>query len=137
MSTLLHRAKIIAGTDQLQAKLTHLRKIVAYNGFSKKDIDLVITSHGKQNIRPSEEDVTKRVAVIPYYSTMTNWFSCLLQQIGIETISCPLTKIRQLLRPVHDSLGLRVPGAYKIPCACGREPSVHCPWCTTYGCCCW
>lgn len=106
MSTLLCWAKGIVDTEHLPAELAYLRKIFAYNGVSKKDIDWAIASHDRQKVTPSEEKVIKGLVVIPYYSTVTNRLSPLLWRKGIKTLS----PIRQILWPVQDPLGLQVPG---------------------------
>lgn len=57
--------------------------------------------------------------IIPYCGTLTNLLSrLLLHRRKIRTILCPSVKIKQILRPVKDILGLNVPGVYKIPCTC-------------------
>lgn len=43
----------------------------------------------------------------------TNRLARLLYCRGIRIVSCPLVKIKQLLRLVQDALGLRVLGVYK------------------------
>lgn len=53
------------------------------------------------------------------YSTITNQLSRLLHQRGRRTISRPHTKVKQMLQNLQESLGLQVPGVYKIPWACG------------------
>ena len=44
----------------------------------------------------------------------------LLSKYDIKAVFHPPAKISQLLRPVKDDLGLRMPGIYKIPCECGK-----------------
>lgn len=51
-------------------------------------------------------------------SSVFNTCSDIITLKAHKNISCPQTKIRQMLRSVQDSLGLRVPGVYKLPCAC-------------------
>lgn len=66
-----------------------------------------------------EEDVIQGVALIPYYTTVTNRLTRLPQKKNIRTVSFTLVTIRQLMRPMKYSLGLNVPGIYKVLCTCG------------------
>lgn len=118
MSTLFSRAKNIADVEHLPAELVSLREFFTNNGFSKKERNQVIASHGKRKATMLEEEVIKGLVVISYYSTISNRLSCLLWCKGIKTVARPLVKIRHVLQPIQDSLGFRVPGIYKIPCAC-------------------
>lgn len=90
-------AKGRADAVHLPAELAHLGKIFAYKGFSKKEMDRVIASHGKQKLKPSVEDVIKGVVVIPYYRHVTKEVSLLLWCKGMKIISLPQTKIRHVL----------------------------------------
>jgi hypothetical protein len=43
----------------------------------------------------------------------------ILVYYNIRTICLPPTNTCNILRPVKDSLGLKAPGVYTIPCECG------------------
>jgi hypothetical protein len=44
----------------------------------------------------------------------------MLARHNIKSVGLPPRKISSFLHPVKDSLGLRTPGVYCIPCECGR-----------------
>lgn len=104
---------------------THLRMSLQLlrTVFRKKngsEVDHAIANHGKKPRQSdAEDDMIKSVAVIPYCGTIMNRPSRLLYCTGIQTVSLPLVKIKQLLRSVQDHLGLNILGVYKISCACG------------------
>lgn len=59
-------------------------------------------NHGKLKPNSSEDKVISGVAIIPDCGTVTNRIAGLLHHRGMRTISQLQTKIKQLLRSVHD-----------------------------------
>jgi hypothetical protein len=49
----------------------------------------------------------------------------MLAKQNIKSIALPPRKIFSYLPPVKDTLGLRMPGIYSIPCECGRVYTGH------------
>lgn len=58
------------------------------------------------------------VAVAPYFQMVTNRHTRLLHHKNIRVPSFSLSKLKQQLRPVKDSLGWKVPRVYQVPCIC-------------------
>lgn len=117
MSTLVHREKCISGADPtLLMNLQDWEQCSWRNGYCRTKIECVIAKHRKRRSTPT---TCRGAMVIPYCGTITNRLSSLLlHQRKIKSISRPSVKIKQLMKPVKDTLGLNVPGVYKIPCAC-------------------
>lgn len=73
----------------------------------------------EEPIHEEEEELIRGVAVIPYCQTVTNRSVRLLRWQGIKATSYPLSRMKQHLWSVKDSLGLKVPSVYWVPCECG------------------
>ena len=131
ISTLLHRANIVADKDSLPQEIKHLRETFRRNGYTEREISLAIIrtdAERKENRVESflEPDVSPRQkkpiarACLPYVSTVAGKVSRILAKWNIETIHIPPQKLRGELMRVKDNLGLRTPGVYRIPCQCGK-----------------
>jgi predicted GIY-YIG superfamily endonuclease len=121
ISTLALRAKTISDQESLPSELAHLKKTLLQNGYKKDDIRLVLkrTFSSKKKTTPETEDPVN-IAVLPYTGKLSGKLARILRRHNIKTIHRPPSKIRNLLRPVKDDLGLKTPGVYCIPCECGK-----------------
>jgi hypothetical protein len=72
------------------------------------------TETAKTNVTPTS------TAYIPYTQTTYDCLSTMLAKHNIKSVALPPRKILSYFPPVKDSLGLRTPGVYSIPCECGR-----------------
>lgn len=61
---------------------------------------------------------------MPFYQTVTNRLAWLLSHRTLRTMSYPLTKLKQQLYQVKDTLGLKVLAVYIIPCECGAKGKI-------------
>jgi hypothetical protein len=66
------------------------------------------------------KDKPPSTAYIPYTQTTYGRLSRMLAKHNIKSVAIPPRKILSYFPPVKDSLGLRTPGVYSIPCECGR-----------------
>lgn len=48
----------------------------------------------------------------PFGDTVANRLSRLLQRKSVKVVTGPPLKVKQLLHPVKDSLGVNIPGVY-------------------------
>jgi hypothetical protein len=94
----------------LGEKFTILNIIFQQNGYIKNGISQAL--HLKQKPKLKDEKPTS-TAILPYQKAITN-------KISIKTVHIPRKKNMQMLRPVKDDLGLKLPGVYQIPCECGK-----------------
>ncbi|PNF15534.1 hypothetical protein B7P43_G16534 [Cryptotermes secundus] len=117
LSTLVHRARALCDQDSLHAELVLLKDVFKKNGYNNRQIHRVLNR--RPNIsRP--EDKPGSVAFLPYVGTIFNRISRVLSRHNIKAVGLPPYKLSSFLRPVKDSLGLRTPGVYSIPCECGK-----------------
>jgi hypothetical protein len=72
------------------------------------------TRTAKTNDKPTS------TAYIPYTQTTYGCLSRMLAKHNIKSVALPPRKIASYFPPVRDSLGLKTPGVYSIPCKCGR-----------------
>jgi hypothetical protein len=72
------------------------------------------TRTAKSNDKPTS------TAYIPYTQTTYGRLSRMLAKHNIKSVTLPPRKIVSYFSPVKDSLGLKTPGVYSIPCECGR-----------------
>jgi hypothetical protein len=117
MPHLVHRARALCGEDSLQTVLVFLRDLFKQNGYNDRQI------HGTLNrrphlVQPGNED--NSFAFLPFVGTIFNRISRVLTRHNIKSMGLPHMKLSCLLCPVKGRLGLRTPGVYRIPCACGR-----------------
>lgn len=85
----------------------------------------------RQRVKREEEEKPiwgVGVAVIPLYQNVTNRLPRLLSRRNIRTTSYLLTKLRQQLRSVKDSLSLKAPGVYRVPCECSASHVEQTGW---------
>jgi hypothetical protein len=116
-STLIHRARAICDVDSLQVELVFLKDVFKENGYNDRQI------HRALNCRPhlpQPDNEPHSVAFLPFVGTLPNRISRVLTRHNIKSVGLPHMKLSSLLRPVKNSLGLRTPGVYRIPCECGR-----------------
>ena len=84
------------------------------------------TDHIARASRPIPSNIVQPVldkthkAFLPYVQNITDRVSKLLKKHNIYTIFTPGPKVRDLIRPVKDQLGLRREGVYEVPCGCGQ-----------------
>lgn len=57
--------------------------------------------------------------MLPNYGALSSKIGRFERKLHFRPIFCSAVKIRQLLNPVKDPLGLKVLGLYRIPCNCG------------------
>lgn len=117
LKTLVHRARSISDADSLTTEIQHLRNTFRQNGYSHKDIAWALRKTDRQP--PTLSETRPKLAFIPYMPPVSNKIARLLHKNNIKTIHMPPPKVRQWVRPVKDSLGLRTPGIYEVPCQCG------------------
>ncbi|XP_046400913.1 uncharacterized protein LOC124167151 [Ischnura elegans] len=120
LTTLIHRAKIVADAENLPAEIKHLKTTFKRNGYSDRDFRLALGRTIRPR-KPTDEDNEKPLgrACIPYVSTISGKIGRILLRHNLQVIHRPPKKIRDGLVRVKDDLGLRVPGVYHIPCECG------------------
>jgi len=56
----------------------------------------------------------------PYTQTTFGRLNRVLAKHNIKSIALPPKKIASYLPPVKETLGLKIPGIYSIPCECGK-----------------
>lgn len=128
LNTLFHRAFAISDCNNLPEELDHLKRIFLQNGYKNNEIRLALKRTASP--RPAMEDEkppdgSRRVACIPYMGATSGKISRILRKFDIKTIHLPPPKIKQLIRPVKDNLGLKTAGVYRIPCECGKQYIGH------------
>jgi hypothetical protein len=57
---------------------------------------------------------------VPFIGPTFSHISRVLLLHNIKTVSCPLRKVSQFLRPVKDTFDLKTPDIYSIPYECGK-----------------
>jgi hypothetical protein len=67
--------------------------------------------------KPKDKPTT--TAYIPYTNNTYGRLSRMLAKHNIKSVAIPSRKISSYLPPVKDTIGLRTPGIYRIPCECG------------------
>lgn len=103
--------------------MKHLQ-VFLQNGYSLTKIKRTFAwfnARRTSKLRKREEQPIRDVAVIPYCQTVNNRLASLLSHCDFRTTSYLLSKIKSHLRPLKDSLGLKVPGVHRIPCECGTS----------------
>lgn len=124
MVTLLKRAWCAAVKDHCEQELEHLCNVFRKNGYSLSEVSRIFTlfdckTQGARN--DGDEEPIRAVAVPPFYQTITNRLTRLLQHKQIRTTSYPHLKLKQHLCPVKDPVALNVPAVYQVPCNCGAS----------------
>jgi hypothetical protein len=66
------------------------------------------------------KDKTISTAYIPYTQTTFGRLNRVLAKHNNKSVALPPKKISIYLPPVKETLGLRTPGIYSIPCECGK-----------------
>jgi hypothetical protein len=87
------------------------------NGYTTQQIRRALkpqANTAKTNDKPTS------TAHIPYTQTTYGRLSRMLAKHNIKSIAIPPKKISNYLPPVKDTVGLRTPGIYSIPCECGK-----------------
>ncbi|XP_033606939.1 uncharacterized protein LOC117282232 [Cryptotermes secundus] len=115
-SALVHRARALSNHKSLHAESVLLGDIFRQNGHNTQQIYRVLSCHPSISW-PDNEPFS--VAFLPYVGTIFNQISRVLSW-HIRSVGLPPTKVSSFLRPVKESLGLRTPGVYRIPCKCGK-----------------
>lgn len=64
------------------------------------------------------------MALIPFCRS-SNRITCILVRQNIKTVARLYLKIKELMNPVKDSLGLHIPGVYQIPWTRGNVHVGH------------
>jgi hypothetical protein len=98
--------------------MAHLRNTLKKNGYSAIQIHRAFHSRGRPSETPAKPKPIS-TAFSPFVQNLSNPVSRMLAWHNIKTIHLPPPKTCSILRPVKDSLGLKAPGVYKIPCECG------------------
>ena len=57
-----------------------------------------------------------KIAYIPYYGNLSNIIDCILKKGNIKQVHLLPKKIKNMLCPIKDNLGLKKAGVYKILC---------------------
>jgi hypothetical protein len=117
LTSLIHRAKALCDENSLTQELEFLTTLFKDNGYSPQQIRRAMepaTRTAKTNDKPAS------TAYIPYTQTTYSRLSRMLAKHNIKSVTLPPRKIFSYFPPVKDSLGLRTPGVYGIPCECGR-----------------
>ncbi|XP_053989899.1 uncharacterized protein LOC128882340, partial [Hylaeus volcanicus] len=121
--TLMNRALRIAEPKHFKKEERHLKTALRKNGYGDNEIKKQFTK-AKSNQRRDKVDENrpnKKKVIIPYIKGTTERIAKTLRKFDIETIFTTDRKIGQMLRNPKDSLHLRTPGIYSIPCSCGKE----------------
>lgn len=108
LSTLVHRVRSIADTEYVDEELKTLWQVFIQHCYSLTEVDWMLTQNRKltQVWRDTEEELIRGVAVVPSCSTTTNRLTRLLKRQNVKVVAKPPLKIKHLIRPVKDSLGL-------------------------------
>jgi hypothetical protein len=94
-----------------------LKDVFRENGYSDQQIHRALD---RRPFLPQTDNKPHSVAFLPFVGTVFNHISRVLARHNIKSVGLPHMKLSSLLSPVKDHLGLRTPGAYRIPCECGR-----------------
>lgn len=105
--------------NNLPHELNHLHKVLTTNGYSRHEINDVISD--KNDSKKTGEEQEKKLAFLPFCGSVSGKKSRLLKRHNIKSVFRPPVKIRQLLRPVEDAAGLRTPWTHRISCECGQS----------------
>jgi hypothetical protein len=87
------------------------------NGYSQQQIQRAM-----EPTIPTAKNKEKPTSTtyLPYTQTTYGRLSSMLAKHNIKSVALPPKKIASYLPPVKETLGLRTPGIYSIPCKCGR-----------------
>lgn len=109
--TLMNRARKNEGKEHMEQEMKSLKGIFQQDGYKQRDIE--------HSLEQTDIGDGRRLAVLPYCSSISN--RGVLKRVNIKTAFHSLKKISQCMQLMKDSLGLRVPVVYKIPCVCGSS----------------
>jgi hypothetical protein len=90
--------------------------IFKQNGYNDHQIQRAIKP-ARQTSKPDEKPTT--TAYLPYINNTYGRLSRMLAKYNIKSVALPHRKIASDLSPVKDTIGLKTPGMYRIPCECG------------------
>lgn len=121
LNTLIFRAKTVSDEDHLESEIHHLKYVFRKNGYGPRDIRTAFAKKKKKNENVEDSRDGQPTAFLPFCGATSNKIGRVLGRHGIRSIFRPPRKIKEMLRPVKDSLGLRTPGIYNIPCECGSN----------------
>jgi hypothetical protein len=122
LSTLTHRARALCDEDSLQAELVFLKDVFRENYYRDRQIHRALN---RRPLLPQPDNKPHSVAFLPFVGTVFSRISRVLARHNMKSVVLPHMKLSSLLRPVKDHLGLRTPGAYRIPDECGRVYIEH------------
>ncbi|XP_015119538.1 uncharacterized protein LOC107042849 [Diachasma alloeum] len=124
ISSLMYRALTISQPEYLEAEVQHLNEAFNNNGYQSKQVHRILHSLKNKNSaesEPADKVEHQKTAVLPYLQGTTDRINKVLQKHDIMTIFKPPTTIGQMLPSTKDRRPpLSLPGAYKIPCSCGK-----------------
>jgi len=83
-------------------------------------LSLVDEPWNLQHRTANTNDTPTLTVFIPYTQTTYGRLSRMLPKHNIKTVALPPRKIYSYLPPVKDTLGLKMPVVYSIPCECGK-----------------
>ena len=117
LASLIQRARALYDKDSLTQELEFLTTAFKDNGYNPQQI--------RRSMEPATRtaktnDKLTSTAYIPYTQTTYGRLSRMLDKHNIKSLALPPRKIFSYFPPVKDSLGLRTPGVYSIPCECSR-----------------
>lgn len=87
------------------------------NDFSLMEVKKAFACYDRKRIkapRKKGEEPIQGVAVVPFYQSMINRLAIILQCRHIQTVSYPLSTVKQHLHQVKDTLGLNILGIYQL-----------------------
>ncbi|XP_023702101.1 uncharacterized protein LOC111861620 [Cryptotermes secundus] len=113
LSTLVHRARALCDQDSIHAEFVLLGDVFRRNSYNNRQIRRVL-NHRPNISQP--DDKLDSVTFLPYAGTIFNQISRVLSWHNIKSVGLPPKKLSSFVQPVKDSLGLRTPGVYSIPC---------------------
>ena len=116
-ASLIHRTEALCDQVSLIQELEILTTVFKDNDYSLQHIRRALkpaTRTAKSYDKPTS------TAFIPYSQTTYGRLNRMLAKHNIKSVALPQRKIFSCLPPVKDALELRMPGAYSIPCECGK-----------------
>jgi hypothetical protein len=113
LSTLDHLARTICDTESLDKDIQHLKRTFKHNGYSDEDINQALKAKNNQQ---TETKTAADTASLPFQYTSHKISRLLAKHIRMSHM--PRKKTIHTLRLFKDSLGLKIPGVYCIPCNC-------------------
>jgi hypothetical protein len=115
VTSLRNRAQDLCDPEFLESEMSHIQKVLRWNGYKLDGRQPRRKSRGKH------PDVPRQPAFMPYVKGVTDKVGTILRRYSIRTIYMPLSKVVGHLRSPKDVIPFQSPGVYKIDCSCGSS----------------